>query len=166
MNAAADEFIRIQTALAGRYFLERELGRGGMGIVYLARDLALDRLVALKLLPPHLASEPVLRRRFLDEARTAAKFSHPNIIPIFAVEEIGDLVFFVMAFVDGESLGQRVRNRGPIPPTELAKILREVAWGLAYAHAQGVVHRDVKADNILLERGSGARWSPTSGSRA
>jgi serine/threonine-protein kinase len=149
------EFITLQTALAGRYSLERELGRGGMGIVYLARDVALDRLVALKLLPPRLAEEPSLRDRFLREARTAAKLSHPNIVPIFAVEEAGQFVFFVMAYVDGETLGQRVRSRGPMPPSELARILREVAWGLAYAHAQGVVHRDVKADNILLERGSG-----------
>jgi eukaryotic-like serine/threonine-protein kinase len=149
------EFIRVQTALAGRYSLERELGRGGMGIVYLARDVALDRLVALKLLPPQLASDANLRQRFLNEARTAAKLSHPNIIPIFAVDEIGELVFFVMAFVDGETLGQRIRSRGAIPPSELARLLREVAWGLAYAHGQGVVHRDVKADNILIERGSG-----------
>lgn len=150
-----DEFIRIQTALAGRYSLERELGRGGMGIVYLARDVALDRLVALKLLPPYLASDPSLRQRFLNEARTSAKLSHPNIIPIFAVEDLGALVFFVMAFVDGETLGNRVRTRGPVPASELARILRDVAWGLAYAHAQGVVHRDVKTDNILLERDSG-----------
>jgi eukaryotic-like serine/threonine-protein kinase len=149
------EFITLQTALAGRYSLERELGRGGMGIVYLARDVALDRLVALKQLPSRLATEPALRDRFLREARTAAKLSHPNIVPIFAVEEAGDFVFFVMAYVDGETLGQRVRARGPMPPSELARVLREVAWGLAYAHAQGVVHRDVKADNILLERGSG-----------
>lgn len=149
------EFITLQTALAGRYSLERELGRGGMGIVYLARDVALDRLVALKLLPPRLAAEPALRDRFLREARTAAKLSHPNVVPIFAVEEAGDFVFFVMAFVDGETLGQRIRTRGPMPPSELARVLRETAWGLAYAHAQGVVHRDVKADNILLERGSG-----------
>src|SRR6185295_10018659 len=111
--------------------------------------------VALKLLPPQLASDPNLRQRFLNEARTAAKLSHPNIIPIFAVDEIGELVFFVMAYVDGETLGQRIRSRGPVPPSELARLLREVAWGLAYAHGQGVVHRDVKADNILLERGSG-----------
>src|SRR5471032_3311819 len=106
------EFIRVQSALMGRYSLERELGRGGMGIVYLARDVALDRLVAIKLLPPHMANDPTLRQSFLTEARTAARFSHPNIIPIFAVEEVGDLVFFVMAFVDGETLGQRVRSRG------------------------------------------------------
>jgi serine/threonine-protein kinase len=152
---ATAEFIRIQSALAGRYFLERELGRGGMGIVFLARDVALDRLVAIKLLPPHLAAEPRLRERFLNEARTSAKLSHPNIVPIFADEEIHDLVFFVMAYVDGETLGARVRERGPMPPMESARVLREVAWGLAYAHAQGVIHRDVKADNILLERGSG-----------
>ena len=102
-----------------------------------------------------MASQPALKQRFLNEARTAAKLSHPNIIPIFAVDDVDDIVFFVMAFVDGETLGQRVRSRGPLPPSELAKILREVGWGLAYAHAQGVVHRDVKADNIMIERGSG-----------
>ena len=126
-----------------------------MGVVYLAQDVALERPVALKLLQPHLASQPALKQRFLNEARTAAKLSHPNIIPIFAVDEVDDVVFFVMAFVDGETLGQRVRSRGPLPPSELGKILREVGWGLAYAHAQGVVHRDVKADNIMIERGSG-----------
>ena len=154
-DQATTEFIRIQTALAGRYSLQRELGRGGMGIVYLAHDVALERPVALKLLQPQLASQPALKQRFLNEARTAAKLSHPNIIPIFAVDEVDDLVFFVMAFVDGETLGERVRSRGPLPSSELARILREVGWGLAYAHAQGVVHRDVKADNIMIERGSG-----------
>ncbi|HEX9579486.1 MAG TPA: protein kinase [Gemmatimonadales bacterium] len=148
------EFIRIQAALAGRYSLQRELGRGGMGIVYLAQDVALERPVALKVLQPQLASQPALKQRFLNEARTAAKLSHPNIIPIFAVDEVGDIVFFVMAFVDGETLGQRIRSRGPLPASELAKILRDVGWGLAYAHAQGVVHRDVKADNIMIERTS------------
>ncbi len=126
-----------------------------MGIVYLAQDVALDRPVALKLLQPHLATQPALKQRFLNEARTAAKLSHPNIIPIFAVDEVDDIVFFVMAFVDGETLGQRIRSRGPLPPSELARILRDVGWGLAYAHAQGVVHLDVKADNIMIERGSG-----------
>lgn len=149
------DFIRIQAALAGRYSLQRELGRGGMGIVYLAQDVALERPVALKVLQPHLAGQPVLKQRFLNEARTSAKLSHPNIIPIFAVDEVEDIVFFVMAFVDGETLGQRIRSRGPLPASELAKILRDVGWALAYAHAQGVVHRDVKADNIMIERGSG-----------
>ena len=152
---ATAQFIRIQTALAGRYSIERELGRGGMGIVYLARDVALDRLIAIKLLPPHLSGDVKLRARFLNEARTAAKLSHPNIIPIFSVEELGDLVFFVMAFVDGETLGHKIRARGALPVSEMGRVLQEVAWGLAYAHGQGVVHRDVKADNIIIERGSG-----------
>jgi serine/threonine-protein kinase len=152
---ATAQFIRIQTALAGRYSIERELGRGGMGIVYLARDVTLDRLIAIKLLPPHLSGEAKLRARFLNEARTAAKLSHPNIIPIFSVEELGDLVFFVMAFVDGETLGHKLRARGALPVSEMGRVLQEVAWGLAYAHGQGVVHRDVKADNIIIERGSG-----------
>jgi serine/threonine-protein kinase len=148
-------FLDFQTALAGRYSLERELGRGGMGIVYLARDLRLERVIAVKLLPPDRAQSPVARERFVREARTAAQLSHPHIIPIHAVEEIGDFVFFVMSYVDGETLGARVRKGGPLKPHEAARILREVAWALAYAHGQGVVHRDVKPDNILLERGSG-----------
>ena len=149
------EFLALQQALAGRYSLERELGRGGMGIVYLAREVALDRRVALKLLPPRFAAQPDLRERFVREARTAARLSHPNIVPIHSVEEVGDFVFFVMAFVEGQTLGQRVRERGPVPPHEAARILREVAWALAHAHGQGIVHRDVKPDNILIEAGRG-----------
>jgi len=149
------EFVALQRALAGRYSLERELGRGGMGIVFLARDVALDRPVAIKLLPPSVAALPEERARFLREARTAAGLSHPHIVPIHAVEELGDLVFFVMGYVDGETLGQRVRRAGPLPPYEVMRITQQVAWALGHAHAHGVVHRDVKPDNVLLERGSG-----------
>jgi eukaryotic-like serine/threonine-protein kinase len=148
-------FLEFQTALAGRYSLERELGRGGMGIVFLARDLRLERVVAVKLLPPDRARDAAARARFLREARMAAQLSHPHVIPIHAVEEFGDFVFFVMSFVDGETLGARVRREGALKPHDAARILREVAWALAYAHGQDVVHRDVKPDNILLERGSG-----------
>ncbi len=148
-------FIELQAALAGRYSLERELGRGGMGVVYLAREVRLDRPVAIKLLPPHHAGDARLRERFLREARTAAKLSHPHIIPIFAVDEVGTFVFFVMAYVAGETLTERVRRRGPLPPSEAGRVLREVAWALAYAHSQGLVHRDVKPDNIMLEEASG-----------
>ena len=149
------EFLALQEALVGRYSLQRELGRGGMGIVYLAHELRLDRPVALKLLPAKFAAQPVLRERFLQEARTAGKLSHPNIVPIYAVDEVDDFVFFAMAFVEGESLGERVRERGPLRPDEAARILREVAWALGHAHLHGVVHRDIKPDNILLEAGSG-----------
>jgi len=149
------ELLALQAALAGRYSLERELGRGGMGMVFLARDVALDRPVAIKLLPPAQASVPEVKARFLQEARTAAKLSHPNIVPIYAVEEVGAFVFFAMAYVEGETLGERVRRRGPLPPPAASKLLQEVAWALAYAHLRGVVHRDVKPDNILLERDTG-----------
>src|SRR3989441_5952609 len=148
-------FLEFQAALAGRYSLERELGRGGMGVVYLAREVRLDRPVAIKLLPPHHAGDSHLRDRFLREARTAAKLSHPHIIPIFAVDEVGAFVFFAMAYVAGETLTERVRRRGPLPPSEAGRVLREVAWALAYAHSQGLVHRDVKPDNIMLEEATG-----------
>lgn len=149
------DFIALQQALAGRYSLERELGRGGMGIVYLAHEVALDRPVALKLLPPQMAAESKLRERFMREARTAAKLSHPNIVPIFTVDEVERFVFFAMAYVPGRSLGARLRSDGAIAPSEAGNILRQVAWALAHAHAQGVVHRDIKPDNVLLEEESG-----------
>ncbi len=146
------EFLALQEVLAGRYSIERELGRGGMGTVLLARDVPLDRLVAIKVLPPAMAADPVSRERFLREARTAAGLSHPHIVPIHAVEEHGDLVFFVMGFVDGETLRERVERRGPVTPRYAMKIMQEVAWALAYAHERGVVHRDIKPDNIMIER--------------
>ena len=146
-------FLDFQAAVAGRYSLERELGRGGMGVVYLAREVRLDRPVAIKLLPPSKASNAKLREGFLREARTAAKLSHPNVIPIHAVEEIGEFVFFAMAYIEGETLTERVRRRGPLAPSDASRVLRDVAWALAYAHQQGVIHRDVKPDNILLENG-------------
>jgi len=146
------EFLALQHVLAGRYSIERELGRGGMGIVLLARDVALDRLVAIKLLPAHLAASAESRDRFLREARTAAGLSHPNIVPIHAVEQQGDLVFFVMGYVDGETLHERVARAGPLPPRLASKVLQEVAWALGYAHQRGVIHRDIKPDNIMIER--------------
>jgi serine/threonine-protein kinase len=148
-------FLDFQEGVAGRYSIDRELGRGGMGVVYLAREVHLDRLVAIKLLPPTLAARTDLRERFLREARLAAKLTHPHIVPIHAVEESGAFVFYVMAYVEGETLADRVERRGPLPATEAARVLREVAWALAFAHAQGFVHRDIKPDNILLESSTG-----------
>ena len=145
----------LRLALAPRYLLERPLGRGGMGVVYLATDVRLDRLVAIKVLPPDRSRIAAARARFLREARTAARLSHPNIVPIHAVEERDDLVYYVMTYVDGETLDQRVRRLGPLPSLGVARLLRDVAWALGYAHAHGVIHRDIKPDNILFDSGTG-----------
>ncbi|MEO8622818.1 MAG: protein kinase, partial [bacterium] len=112
MNTFSTEFLDLQAALAGEYSIQRELGRGGMGIVYLARDVQLDRDVAIKVLPGHLSARPGLRERFLREARTAAGLSHPNIVPIHRVGEARGFVFFVMAYVAGQTLGERLRADG------------------------------------------------------
>ena len=155
MSHPSAEFLDLQAALAGEYSLQRELGRGGMGVVYLARDVQLDRDVAIKVLPTHLARDAEAHDRFLREARTAAGLSHPNIVPIHRVGEARGFVFFVMSYVEGETLGERLRARGPLPPADASRVLREVAWALAYAHGRGIVHRDVKPDNIMLEARTG-----------
>jgi len=104
----------LQTALHGLYDIEAPIGRGGMSYVYLARERRLDRRVAIKVLPPDLALDDVRRRRFLREARTVARLTHPSIVPIFTVDEVGGFVFFAMAYVAGETLSQHVTNRGPL----------------------------------------------------
>jgi hypothetical protein len=145
----------VRRALAGRYTLERELGRGGMGTVYLARDVRLDRLVALKILLPAFAHQAGLRDRFLLETRVAASFSHPNIVPVYAVEEASDYLAYAMGLVEGETLTQRVARMGPLPVREIVRLLQDVGYALAYAHGRGVVHRDIKPDNVMLERATG-----------
>lgn len=148
----SEDIARFAAALDGQYDVECEIGRGGMGIVYLARDTRLDRRVAIKTLPPHLASDPVVRERFLREARTAGRLSHQNIVPIHRADELAGRVFFVMGYVDGESLAQRIRDRVRLDASDVVRHLRDVALALGYAHANGVIHRDVKAENILLDR--------------
>jgi serine/threonine-protein kinase len=155
LTTASRELRELQEALSSQYVLERELGRGGMGVVFLARDLKLDRLVAIKALPLHLADDERVRERFLREASTAARLSHPNIVPVHRADEIEGRVFFVMGFVDGESLAQRVAERGPLPPADVVEILRHVCAALHEAHRLGIVHRDVKPENILLDRRTG-----------
>jgi eukaryotic-like serine/threonine-protein kinase len=145
----------VATVLAPNYELEGEIGRGGMGIVYCAKDKRLKRNVAVKLLPPELAFRSDIRSRFLREAETAAQLSHPNIVPIYNVEERDNLVYFIMAFIAGDNLAKRLQDEGAMEPEEVRRILREVADALSYAHRRNVVHRDIKPDNILLDADSG-----------
>ena len=146
---------RVVSAIGDLYDVGDELGRGGMAVVYRATDLRLRREVAVKVLPPDLAFRPDVRARFMREAETAAQLNHPNIVPIFSVDERGGIVFFVMALVEGESVGQRILREGRLTIDETRRIVRDVADALAYAHSRGVVHRDIKPDNILLDRHAG-----------
>ncbi|HEV8305365.1 MAG TPA: protein kinase [Gemmatimonadales bacterium] len=147
---------RLTQALGASFTLEGEIGRGGMGVVYHARDERLKRKVAVKVLPPELAFREEIRIRFLREAETAARLSHPHIVPIHSVGEGPEgLVYFVMAYVDGESLAARLKRRGQLAAEESRRILMETADALGAGHALGIVHRDVKPDNILLEGSRG-----------
>jgi tRNA A-37 threonylcarbamoyl transferase component Bud32 len=135
------------------FAIERELGRGGMGVVYLARDTRLDRAVAIKvLLSDSRASH---RERFLREARMAAQLSHPHIVTVHRVMQSENQISIVTAFIEGETLAERIATRGPLDSRDAARVLREIAWALGYAHSRGIIHRDIKPENILLERGSG-----------
>src|SRR5690349_21444834 len=147
---------RLSRALGTAYTVDSEIGRGGMGVVYNARDERLKRRVAIKVLPPELAFREEIRLRFLREAETAARLSHPHIVPIFSVGEGPDgLVYFIMAFVDGEPLSGTLQRRGTLPPEEARRIMLETVDALGAAHSLGIVHRDVKPDNILLEGSRG-----------
>src|SRR5512146_3262713 len=146
---------RLRASLADRYTIERELGRGGMGVVYLARDLRHDRPVALKILLPGLAARSGLER-FQREILLAARLQHPHILTVLdsgiAGEAGAEQPWYTMPFVDGESLYERLNRERRLPLDDALRIATEAARALAYAHQQGVVHRDVKPENILLTR--------------
>lgn len=144
----------LEAQLGGQYRILRLLGRGGMGAVYLARDLTLEREVAIKVVKP--GSDPeTMYDRFRREAKTAARLSHPNIVPLHAFGNVNGMPYFVMGFVRGESLAERMRREGKLPEDEARRILAEVADALDHAHREGIVHRDVKPDNVLLEDATG-----------
>jgi serine/threonine-protein kinase len=141
---------RLARTLAGRYEITQLLGRGGMAVVFLAQDLALERQVAIKVLPPEVSHEPKLIPRFQQEAKTAAKLDHPNIIPIYRVESEAGLDYFVMKYVAGRSLEQ-VLEDGPVPVDLARRVLAEAAMALGHAHHRRIVHRDVKPANIMMD---------------
>lgn len=148
--AAAEIAALLQQELSTRFDVLRMLGRGGMGTVYLARELSLDRLVAIKVRVRNAGESPAVLDRFRREARLAASLQHPAIVRVYAVGDSADLVWFAMEYVEGPSLEQYVREGGAIETPRAIQLLRELSGALAYAHAQGIVHRDVKPSNVLV----------------
>jgi serine/threonine protein kinase/uncharacterized small protein (DUF1192 family) len=143
---------RVIAAAGSNYLIEGEIGRGGMAVVYRGLDLRLHRPVAIKVLPPELAFNNDVRTRFLREAQTSAQLTHPNIVPIYTVNETEGIVYFVMALVDGESLAAVLAREPRRPVDQVRRVLCEVAEALEYAHSHGVIHRDIKPDNIIIDR--------------
>ena len=148
----ADSFEQLQKPLAGRYSIERELGRGGNAVVYLAHDIKHDRQVAIKVLNPELALS-VRTERFLREIQLTAKLTHPHILTLIDSGQAGESLFYVMPFIAGESLRDRLKREKQLPIEDALKIVGDVAEALGYAHKQGVVHRDIKPENIMLSEG-------------
>jgi len=143
---------RFHAALAGRYTIEREIGHGGMAVVYLGRDLRHDRVVALKVLEPHF-TEVLGTERFLREIRVAARLHHPHLLPLYDSGEAGGFLYYVAPYVEGGSLRDRLKHEGRLSLKRALGLTREVADALDYAHRQGIIHRDIKPENILLEDG-------------
>jgi Protein kinase domain/PASTA domain len=141
----------------GEYRIEGRLGHGGMGIVYLARELALDRLIALKVIRPELAHERHFRARFRSESRTAASIEHPRVVTVFGTGELDGLLYVAMRYVPGDDLGRLIAARGALPAAEAAELVAQVADGLDAVHAAGLVHRDVKPANVLIGDGDSGR---------
>src|SRR5437667_7144008 len=144
-----DLLTRLQRAVGDAYRIEKELGGGGMSRLFLATEASLHRQVVIKLLPPEFASD-VSVARFQQEIELAAHLQHTNILPVLTAGAKDDLLFYVMPFVTGESLRHRMTREGKLPVTDAVRVLHEIADALAYAHAEGVIHRDVKPENILL----------------
>jgi len=149
--APQDDAAAVREALKDEYELEKELGRGGMAIVFKARDKSLEREVAIKVLPFSLSFDAEFVERFQREARTSAKLEHPNIIPIYRVGKSGRVIYFVMKFLRGKPLSNVIEARGAIPVPEIKRLLIETASALGYAHKHGIVHRDIKPDNIMFD---------------
>jgi serine/threonine protein kinase len=147
----ADLTSRLQRVVEGKYKIERLLGKGGMGAVFLAHDLTLDREVAIKVLPPDVSQDEHVIKRFQQEAKTAAKLDHTNIIPIYRVESDGGLNYFVMKYISGTSLEDLLETKQAMPVADIQRILWEAACALGHAHQRGVVHRDVKPANIMFD---------------
>src|SRR5919106_5907654 len=141
----------VRAALAEDYDIVGELGRGGMAIVLRGREKQLDREVAIKVLPFSLAFDAEFVERFQNEARTSAKLEHPNIVPIYRVGRTGRVIYFVMKYLRGGSVSGMLRERGTLAPAEIRRLLREVGGALHYAAVRGVVHRDIKPDNIMVD---------------
>src|SRR5579884_640632 len=153
MQELSAETVRFSSALGGHYRIERELGSGGMAHVYVAVDVRHDRRVALKVLRPELAAA-IGAERFLQEIKTTANLQHPHIVPLHDSGEVDGVVFYVMPFVEGESLRERLNRERQLPIADAVRIAAQVAAALDYAHRHGVVHRDIKPENILLHDGS------------
>jgi eukaryotic-like serine/threonine-protein kinase len=158
-----DTLARLIPALAERYRVIRELGAGGMATVYLAHDLRHDRQVAIKVLRPELAAV-IGAERFLAEIRTTANLQHSHILPLFDSGTADGFLYYVMPYVEGESLRNRLVREKQLPVHEAVRIATEIAAALEYAHRHGVIHRDIKPENVLLQ--DGRPWWPISGSRS